>query len=75
MLAQGLVLREVTLLCGHKRRVGWLVPLLFPCCAGTRRGQAPRWSEMHSCSYAMSEAQVQAFETEPTPGSLVQHAG
>ncbi len=25
------------------------------------RGQAPRWSEMHSRSYALSEAQVQAF--------------
>ncbi len=32
------------------------------------RGQAPRWSEMHSRSYTLSEAQVQAFETEPTPG-------
>ena len=50
-----------------------------PCCAGTSpllrgdkppaaRGQAPRWSEMHSCSYGLSEAQVQAFETEPGPG-------
>jgi hypothetical protein len=60
MMAMGLVLREVTLLCGHKRRSGgW-----FPCL----RGQAPRWSEMHSRSYVLSEAQVQAFETEPAPG-------
>ncbi len=51
----------------------------FPCCARTSpllcgdeppavRGQAPRWSEMHSRSYGLSEAQVQAFETEPAPG-------
>jgi hypothetical protein len=32
------------------------------------RGQAPRWSEMHSRTYALSEAQVQAVETEPAPG-------
>ncbi len=38
---------------------GW-----FPCL----RGQAPRWSEMHSRSYALSEAQVQAFEAKPVPG-------
>jgi hypothetical protein len=31
-------------------------------------GWTPRWSEMHSRSYALSEAQVQAFETEPGPG-------
>ncbi len=29
---------------------------------------APRWSEMHSRSYRLSEAQVQAFETQPTSG-------
>ncbi len=27
--------------------------------------RAPRWSEMHSRSYGLSEAQVQAFETQP----------
>ncbi len=31
-------------------------------------GWTPRWSEMHSRSYGLSEAQVQAFETEPAPG-------
>jgi hypothetical protein len=31
-------------------------------------GWTPRWSEMHSRSYALSEAQVKAFETEPAPG-------
>ncbi len=31
-------------------------------------GWTPRWSEMHSRSYGSSEAQVQAFETEPAPG-------
>ncbi len=51
-----------------KGRVLRVVPLLFPCCAGTRRGQARRWSAMHSRSYGLSEAQVQAFETEPAPG-------
>ncbi len=30
-----------------------------------RGGWMPGWSEMHSCSYALSEAQVQAFEPEP----------
>jgi hypothetical protein len=50
MMVTGLVLREVPLLCEDKRsacparspRVERLVPLLFPCCAGTRRGQASR---------------------------------
>jgi hypothetical protein len=28
-----------------KRLVLRVVPLLFPCCAGTRRGQAPRWRD------------------------------
>jgi hypothetical protein len=37
MLATGLVLREVTLLCGHKRRAGRLVPLL---CGDERRAGA-----------------------------------
>ncbi len=32
------------------------------------RGRAPRWSEIHSRSYGLSEAQIQAFETEPGPG-------
>jgi hypothetical protein len=61
MMAKGLVLR--------------VVPLLFPCCAGTRRRQAqgrlvraPRRSGMHDRSYGLSEAQVQAFETKPAPG-------
>jgi hypothetical protein len=76
MMATGLVLR--------------VVPLLFPCCAGTRRGQArcraagspavrgqaPRWSneKMRSESatpspfFPLSQAQVKAFETWPTPG-------
>jgi hypothetical protein len=54
-MATGLVLREVPLLCGHKRGVGWPVPLLCgdkppaargqaPCCAGTSpllRGDKP----------------------------------
>jgi len=31
-------------------------------------GWKMRWSEMHSRSYALSEAQVQAFETKPAPG-------
>ncbi len=51
-MATGLVLRGVPLLCGDKRRVGW----------------TPRWNEMHSCSYGLSEAQVQAFATGPAPG-------
>jgi len=29
---------------------------------------APRWGETHIRSYALSEAQVQPFETEPGPG-------
>jgi hypothetical protein len=31
-------------------------------------GWMPRWSETHSHSYGLSEAQVQAFETKPAPG-------
>jgi hypothetical protein len=31
-------------------------------------GWTPRWSEIHSRRYGLSEAQVQAFETEPAPG-------
>jgi len=31
-------------------------------------GWTPRWSEMHSRSYGLSEAQVQAFEIKPAPG-------
>jgi hypothetical protein len=31
-------------------------------------GWTPRWSEMHSRSYALSEAQVQAFEAKSAPG-------
>jgi hypothetical protein len=31
-------------------------------------GWTPRWSEFHSRSYGLSEAQVQAFATEPAPG-------
>ncbi len=31
-------------------------------------GWTPRWSETHRGSYGLSEAQVQAFETEPEPG-------
>jgi len=27
-----------------------------------------RWSETHSRSYGLSEAQVQAFEIKPAPG-------
>jgi hypothetical protein len=60
-----------------------VVPLLFPCCAGIRRGQAqgrlvrtPRWSDEKRGSesvtptpfFLLSEAQVQAFKTEPAPG-------
>jgi hypothetical protein len=62
MMTKGLVLREV--------------PLLFPCCAGTRRGQAPWWSDekkgVRVCDsdpvFLLSEAQGQAFETKPAPG-------
>jgi hypothetical protein len=54
MMATGLVLRDVPLLCGDEP------PAV--------RGRAPRWSEIHSCSYALSEAQVQAFKTKPAPG-------
>ncbi len=45
-----------------------LVPLLFPCWSPAVRGQAPRWNEMHSRSYALREAQVQGFKTEPASG-------
>jgi hypothetical protein len=31
-------------------------------------GRTPYRSEMHSRSYGLSEAQVQAVETEPAPG-------
>ncbi len=31
-------------------------------------GWIPRWSEKHSHSYALSEAQVPAFGIEPAPG-------
>ncbi len=39
--------------------------------AGTSAGSdgwTLRWREMHGRSYALSAAQVQAFETEPVPG-------
>jgi hypothetical protein len=62
MMATGLVLREVPLLCEDKP------PAL--------RGRAPRWSDEKRGSesltptpfFVLSDAQVQAFKTEPTPG-------
>ncbi len=54
MMATGFVLREVPLRCGDEP------PAV--------RGRAPCWSDMHSRSYGLSEAQVQALETEPAPG-------
>jgi hypothetical protein len=66
MMAKGLVLREVPLLCEDKSPA---VRGQVPCCAGTSpllcgdkspavRGQAPRRREMHSGSYGLSEVQV-----------------
>ncbi len=62
MMAQGLFLRVVL--------------LLFPCCAGTRRGQATRWSDEEwgsgsvtpTPSLLLNKAQVPAFETKPALG-------
>jgi hypothetical protein len=67
MMAMGLVLRVVTLPCGHERRVGRLVPLRFPCGSPAVRGQAPRGSKMHRRSYALNATQAQAFETGAGP--------
>jgi hypothetical protein len=62
MMATGLVLREVPLLCGDEP------PAV--------RGRAPRWSDKKTGSesqppppfFLLSEAQVQSFETEPASG-------
>jgi hypothetical protein len=57
MMAKGLVLCEVPLLCGDEPPAG--------------RGQAPRWSHEKWGAESVTPApifQVQAFDTEPAPG-------
>ncbi len=51
-----------------KRQVLRVVPLLFPCCAGTRRGQAPCWNHEKGVGVCDSDPSFQTFETESGSG-------
>jgi hypothetical protein len=67
MMVTGLVLREVPLLCGHKRRVGRLVPLLCGDKSGAGAKKCGSESVTPTRIFLLSETQVQAFETKPAP--------